>query len=215
MGCDIHLFVERKVDGKWISADKWTPYPYREEGDVKQFWVAYDDRFYRDRNYDLFGMLANVRNGVWGDGFNPIAAPKGLPCDVSPEVKREYSDWGEDGHSHSWLTLAELKAYDWEGQKTIHRGWVDAEQFQVFEAAGKPKSYSASVSGMSVRHISNDLMREVIQAGISQRSLYTQVEWEESYYESAKKFVDNVIPKLDALSYGKPENVRIVFWFDN
>lgn len=266
MGCDIDIFIERKVDGKWISADKWTPNKYAGEEGEPPMCVEYEDRFYRGRNYCLFAMLANVRNGVGfagcdtGDGFKPVVMPKGLPSDVSPEVKAESDQWDDDGHSHSWLTLAELNAYDWKGQTTKHRGWVDPWNFILWKRDGKLSTYSGGVSGLGVEHISNQMMayltdpknEEIIFEGEEpekgswmdrsyttklQRMLrqvgdfpsgsigsemqnrgssyYTLVEWEESYYESVKPFVDETLPKMDALSYGRPENVRIVFWFDN
>jgi hypothetical protein len=56
-----------------------------------------------------------------------------------------------------------------------------------------------------------------VGADMSERgnSYYTLVEWEASYADSAGKFLTETLPKLEALSYGKPENIRIVFWFDN
>jgi hypothetical protein len=265
MGCDIHLYVERKVDDKWVNADKWTPDPYYDEEDgANPLHVDYDDRFYRGRNYDLFGMLANVRNGHGfagcdtGDGFKPIATPRGLPADVSAEVRAESDRWDGDGHSHSWFTLAELKAYDWQGQKTKHRGWVDPWNFTLWQRDGKPQAWSGGVSGGRVEHISNQQMARIIDGGdiafegeepaagswdgrayttsfqrkmkgvgvfpagsigsdLTERptSYYTLVEWEESYADCAGKFLTETMPKLEALCYGKPENVRIVFWFDN
>ena len=44
-------------------------------------------------------------------------------------------------------------------------------------------------------------------------SAYTEVIWEESNYDSAKLFVDVTIPRLQKL--GSPEDVRIIFCFDN
>ena len=49
----------------------------------------------------LFAILAGVRNGYGfagcdtGDGFRPIAPPRGLPGDVSPEVAEEARRWTE------------------------------------------------------------------------------------------------------------------------
>lgn len=244
MGCDIHLYVERKVDGKWISADKWTPDPYVEEDEEPRMTVDYDDRFYKGRNYDLFGILADVRNGrgfagiVTGDGFKPIAMPKGLPSDVTPEVKADFDRWGSDGHSHSYLTLAELQAYDWKGQTAKHRGWVDVINFALFEKNGKPQAWSNGVSGGKVKHVGHEEMRAIVNKyrteitaaleddaapmsfmqklwDTERRSNYTVVEWEEAYAVSVKPFLTETMPKLEALSYGRPENVRIVFWFDN
>lgn len=78
MGCDIHFYVEKRINGIWQTADKWSA-----DLDDDRPYVDYDDRFYRDRNYDLFGILADVRNGrgfagvTTGEGFVPIAAPQG------------------------------------------------------------------------------------------------------------------------------------------
>jgi hypothetical protein len=245
MGCDIHLYVEKKDEtGKWISADKWTPDPCVEEDEEPRMWVHWDDRFYRNRNYDLFTILADVRNRrgfagcVTGTGFNPISVPRGIPEDASPEVKRESDHWDGDGHSHSWLTIAELKAYDWT-QTTKHVGVVGLMEFAVFMQKGKPDSYSGDVFGGGVKHISSDEMRVKIaeyQPTISmmvdkprndpQRAefekqlweaggwdYFTQVSWDESYRDCCKRFHEETMPKLEAL--GDPDNVRIVFFFDN
>jgi hypothetical protein len=44
---------------------------------------------------------------------------------------------------------------------------------------------------------------------------YTRVSWQTPYAVLAEAFLKETMPKLEALSYGKPGNVRIVFWFDN
>jgi len=108
MGCDIHFYAEKKDGDKWVSADKWTVDPYDE--DPKYVNVTREDSFYYDRNYLLFGILAGVRDR----SVKPISEPRGLPQDVSPEVEARSEYLGVDGHSHSWLTLAELYAYPWE-----------------------------------------------------------------------------------------------------
>jgi len=246
MGCDIHLYVERKVDDKWISADKWTPDPYADEGEESRLIVDCDDCYYSERNYDLFGMLADVRNGlgpagcVTGSGFNPISTPKGLPDDVSPEVKRESEESGLPLHSHSWLTLAELNAYDW-NQVATHIGVVDVLGFAQFERHGQPYTYWGGLPGENAKYISNEEMRKRVakyqpeigelasrpfdfgtdwlefqnKLGTEPVHYYTQVSWQSTYTDSAEIFLKETMPKLDALSYGRPKNVRIVFWFDN
>lgn len=56
------------------------------------------------RHYNLFGLLAGVRNY----NIKPIAPPRGFPKDVSKSIIEGYNSWGSDAHSASWLTLAEL-----------------------------------------------------------------------------------------------------------
>lgn len=117
MGTDIHLCVEVREDGRWKSVDQW----FEEDGFLEQFqWGANFERlagpFYYDRNYHLFAILANVRNGYGakiGDPVKPIEMPRGIPDDASPEVQRFVEEWGADGHSHSWFTTEELMKFDW------------------------------------------------------------------------------------------------------
>jgi hypothetical protein len=130
MGCDIHFYTERyttdsnyegpkdlseeretklnvvlednNLEPKWVSADKWTKGKY-DEGE----WEA--DELYGDRNYHLFGVLADVR----GSG-DCISEPRGIPDDISSGYKYIIDRWDGDGHSHSYFTLSELLEVDWE-----------------------------------------------------------------------------------------------------
>lgn len=260
MGCDIHLYVERRDEtGTWVSADKWTPNKYADEEGEPPFAVDYGDRFYAGRNYDLFAMLADVRNGrgfagiVTGDGFNPISDPKGLPDDVSAQVKADSDRWEGDGHSHSHLTVAELLEYDWT-QTTRHIGIVSPGQWAEFKANGKPTSWSGDISGGNVKKFSAEEFNAIwlnvaaiLRAEDPEARVYDQwphhhlrtkqffdeetralelfkkeagvempvavIQWSTSYYESAGNFLSKTMPKLWRL--GRPEDVRIVFWFDN
>jgi hypothetical protein len=242
MGCDIHLYVEVKTPEGWRSADKWTT--NTEDYDEPHTDVDYDDRFYRDRNYDLFAILAGVRDERGfagcdtGAGFNPIAPERGLPSDVSPNVQKASDQWDCDGHSHSWLTVAELLEYDWT-QTTTLRGWVDAKSFAEWSRWARkhgemPESYCGGVSGYNVRHITEQEMQEKIEAirkeleergvpgwcrefeaavGTRLNGYYCKFEHPQAYYQCARRFWSDCIPRL--LRLGKPEDVRIVFWFDN
>lgn len=246
MGCDIHFYVEKRVDGVWVTGDIWTQGKYDEPGEVSNR----DNRFYDGRNYDLFAILANVRNGYGfagvntGDGFVPIAEPRGIPEDACPEYLKEVESWGNDGHSHQWLTLQELLEYDWT-QKAKHRGWVDPLEWARWRDYGKPDGWSGGVEGSAVKHCSPE---DFEQAWAKVR---TQFAFKESYYPSSylhpnrdegaaleafKKALDCsspycqvewVTPYYDSIEHfwgstiprllrlGKPEDVRCVFFFDN
>ncbi|WP_052890913.1 hypothetical protein [Thermogemmatispora carboxidivorans] len=66
---------------------------------------------FHDRNYDAFGCLFGVKNYA---NFRPVAEGRGLPTDVSPEVRAAYERWGDEIFGASWITWAEIKAIDWE-----------------------------------------------------------------------------------------------------
>lgn len=94
MGCDIHSHAERKnTSGQWEKVPNLQP-------------------FY-SRSYGTFGFLADVRNY---SGLTPIAEQRGMPEDASAEVANDYEGWSSDAHSASWLTVAELEAFDYDAQ---------------------------------------------------------------------------------------------------
>ena len=101
MGCDIHMFVEYRVDG-----GKWLVHPGHkieiEEEDTIHQYIHYSEVSATSRNYELFGALAGVRC----DG--PDA--KGRPHDCSEFVAGAIKSWDDDGHSHSYLSLDEFES---------------------------------------------------------------------------------------------------------
>lgn len=102
MGCDIHAMVEAKF--YYPATDFWS-------------WQSCG-RVHIPRNYGLFAKLADVRNA---GTIEPIAPPRldGLLANDEHENEQVSEDfwllahsWEDDGHSHSWVTLDELKTAD-------------------------------------------------------------------------------------------------------
>jgi hypothetical protein len=163
MGCDEHFFLEVKTDGKWrpyhnkVRNEYWKPGDeYEREWELPQF-----EQFTGGRNYNAYAIIADVRNGMsvlgGGRAFIPIAEAKGLPNDVSSEVREESDRWDSDGHSHTWLTLAELLAYPWYRYSTIYgdigiREYAAWSEFRRKENRG-PEDYSSSTSGGGIVHM--------------------------------------------------------------
>lgn len=230
MGCDIHSFIEVKKNGKWEHYN-WRDEKYLigtyDDGSPQYSYDGYfDDPLYIGRNYDLFAILANVRNGrgfagiKTSEGFEPMDMPRGLPVDVTAEVAKQSDDWDSDGHSHSWFLLSDLLSYDYDKQGTTQYGVVNSHGYQEFKEKGKPSMYSGDVSGSRVRHISNLAMDEVLAGSelgkimSEEFSLYTRVEWHETYRDAVGEHWFKTLEVMKGLS-DKPEDVRLVFWFDN
>ena len=107
MGCDIHMQVEyrTKIDGtmQWCNGSLY---------EVNKYHDSYPDEpkykriclINERRNYNLFGLLAGVRNYY----IKPIASPRGFPNDASKSITEKYNSCRIHAHSASWLTLAEL-----------------------------------------------------------------------------------------------------------
>lgn len=71
------------------------------------YWVS--SEFYEDRNYFLFAVLADVRNGY---DIEPLSQPKGIPEDSCYPIKYIVDQWRGDGYSHSYFTLKEILEVD-------------------------------------------------------------------------------------------------------
>jgi hypothetical protein len=236
MGCDIHFYVERREGGRWVSADEWTT----EDGENH---VDYKKAYYHNRNYNLFSILADVRNGrgfagcKTGEGFNPISEPRGIPDDASPEYRAAAESYGEDGHSHSFLTVAEIMAFDWT-QTTKLQGVVTPQGWAQWKLSGSPREWSGDVMGHGVTKVPPEVMEGAAKAVLGEerglwdlyhdkdgevrakidekfagKNVYTTVQWEIPYYDAGSDLLSEVLPRLWRL--GAPDDVRCCFFFDN
>ncbi|MEU6868377.1 hypothetical protein ABZ924_34970 [Streptomyces sp. NPDC046876] len=100
MGADIHGFIECRVTYGTIDEEDSS-------------WDAAIDLslLYNGNSYDAFGCLFGVRNY---SGFRPLAEGRGLPPDVTEEVRGYYEDDPYLYHSASWIGWEELAAVDWD-----------------------------------------------------------------------------------------------------
>lgn len=228
MGCDIHMYAEVKNSGIWHTVGRIFKDDYHRPENLTTI-RRYDDGSewennklytlhpYHDRNYRLFSILAGVRNS---DGIVPIANPRGIPNDVSKFVKHEVKEYGDNGHSHSWLSLQELEDYPWDEMITS-RAFVDQEGYQTFKQLGRPNSWCGGVSGGKTVMVDNEEMERIVTVGQALKIDYdhrycTAIEWQWKAGEATRDFSDTTIPALQALREKQGvQDVRIVFFFDN
>lgn len=245
MGCDIHLMTEKqREDGTWEAVRKMPldNFIQRKAQEDEQQGISVKDSYWRtrwlalsraggvlrwlydSRNYNLFAILADVRNGYGfagvstGRGFNPISSPKGVPEDASPEYLEYVESMGVDGHSHSYHTLKDLLDYNWH-QTTTHYGVISEEQYKDWTPGTEPDLYCGAIYSQNVIMVSQEEMDDVIKGNLAKdntKEYYTKVSWASTYKESVNFFYDNCIEALKELSEDdEGEDVRIVFFFDN
>ncbi|MNJ43664.1 hypothetical protein D3C77_386800 [compost metagenome] len=58
-------------------------------------------------------MLSNTRND---NNITYISLPRGLPNDISTDLKEVAMQDYDDFYDHSWLSLKELISYNWDEQ---------------------------------------------------------------------------------------------------
>lgn len=205
MGCDIHPFVEVQLEeGSWDLVLK---------PELTEYGFTNNYYFSRMRNYDLFGVLADVRNGTYGEEFVPIAEPRGLPDDISCDVKAISEDWGIDGHSHSYLTLKELLDYDW-NREILHTACVAGEVFDHLKPNEAPREYCTHTTGRTTKIYDADEYMEAKGSGTLVERPFVKHSWKMQYAQVFDYFLKTYLPRLQEL-HPDPKRVRVVFWFDN
>lgn len=163
MGCDIHSIAEVKnTEGKWTLVGDVFPL-----GEFERSWYKKDfnNLPFDWRSYSMFGFLANVRNYSHSEY---VSEPKGLPDDSEWLNEYDYDgqsrkEIGEAGgyHSHSWLTVAELIAFDYDQlfwdrrcmKQTGPNSWNGAS-FAENENEGEIKTYRQHLGVHFFEHLS-------------------------------------------------------------
>ena len=101
MGCDIHMFIEKKANEKYDIWERVSLYYINEYTHDLECAEPYNGR-----DYELFSLLAGVRG--W---YEPFDFCRGLPDSVSSKIEAEHAGWGMDCHSTSWYDLCELNLF--------------------------------------------------------------------------------------------------------
>ena len=206
MGCDIHgvFQAKDKQSGKWVDIEH-----------------CYDE----NRHYQLFAVLAGVRNGYGfagcktGDAITPISEPRGFPEDFEVEgdghpiddllpmssPMRKYFSKGDEfeiwmgDHSHSWLAADEI--LDWAAPRVTKYGVLSKSEYESWDKKSKPPSYCGDIFGREV---------VVTDDPNSEGWTHVRVSWESELKDELGYFFDAVagLKKLHG-------EVRYVFGFDS
>jgi len=214
MGCDIHIHIEYK-DKK---SDKWKQYywydNYKDKSGKIDWNKVFDDDLHIGRDYDLFGLLADVRNY---DDIPSICLPRGLPDDVSDSVYLEYKEWDCDGHSHSYYTLSELKDYPWE-KKYKKEGLVSKKSYEEYICSGRIREYCRNAFG-NIKILSEEEMKEIAfrnDKDDCDGNIYCRLVWYETMEVRFSYFYNDFLNKIRELFPNHSDDeLRLVFWFDN
>jgi hypothetical protein len=185
-----------KREQKWISGDYFKPNEFSDvwEDESKLSRIE----LYGGRNYALFATLAGVRD--YSNSIIPVSEPKGMPEDCCLYIKNAKEDWDGDGHTHSWLTLKEIKDYQNTAPKLPRTGLISPEQIVEFEKGIMPTSWCQGTNqeGWERRDWveENDVLIPLIEAMHKRAKELMQYDWQDYDIKN-------------------DENIRIVFWFDN
>jgi hypothetical protein len=245
MGCDIHIRIERRQSeengGAWENV-AYSVRPWHDE-DRQEEWLTHQwtehrkrldagavemPRCFDNRNYNLFGILGNVRNGhgfagiVTGDPWPPLTDQRGITAD---SLAKEDDDGDEDDendltvwigdHSFTYISLEELLSYEWDGTVTRRRGMVAFPVWQTWvndpNAEPSPFPRCGGITGPNVEIISEaDAHRRTENL---HDSLYVETTWSETARQATNNWIGEVGPVLDRIA-GR-QALRLVMGFDS
>lgn len=189
MGTDIHaVFQKRLPCGRWEDVDS---------------------EYAENRHYQLFAVLAGVRNGtgftgiVTGDPVTPISEPRGFPEDFEVDDASHFGKWMGD-HRHSWLLGSEVLAWAENAPTVVQRGIVDRRTYEAWDKVSPPDSYGGAIWGRGAVIVKPHEVEATPD--------YTHVcaEWKSDLSDELSYFIDEVRRLVDG--HG---DVRMVFGFDS
>lgn len=242
MGCDAHPFVEIKG----VRSDKWR---YKES---KRGWWrkrelhgwSYEElekhrpsyiNFFGTRNYWLFGLIADVRNGM---GFTPLFPSRGIPDDADTKTKKMIED-DSDLHSVTYFTLQELMDIPWDAPCVEMPIPVFSDEYVEWKETGKLPDRADHADHATFRMVRSKIAREMHREVSEEEMLLLLmstppkklVKTVKDHYGSSVKcgpWVRMTVPRshaqmfpelkeviTDLQALGHPDRVRIILGFDN
>jgi hypothetical protein len=173
-------------------------------------WHDITSNYKQDRHYQLFAVLAGVRNGYGfagvptGEPVAIISDPKGYPKDF-PVDDESYSQW-IGYHSHSWLSGQEMLAWFEKAPTVLKTGILDRGTYDRWDGDSVPDSYSRGIFGGGILIIKNN------EADKRENPNWTHIQctWTSSLRDELGYFFEEVARLV--VEHGE---VRFVFWFDS
>ena len=195
MGTDIYYHIQEKTTE-----------------DEREVWMTLeDDENYESlthigRNYLLFSVLANVRNGYGVAGirsYDPVE-PIAMPRDLPPDSDLDY----EYMHSVSYLSFDEILDYFKEPHITTRYGVVTKQAYESWDGVTSPDSWSLGIGGGST--VVYDAVGKGIGQVLADDITHVMISWPVNINEELDYF-KNIIETIKSEHEGE---LRIVFGFD-
>jgi hypothetical protein len=195
-------------------------------------WLDVESDYEQGRHYQLFAVLAGVRNGIGfagvktGEPVRPIAQPRGLPpgfvmdgedhpiSDVAymEPWRRKNHQAGEGlaiwmgDHSHSWLEGDEMLRWYADAPGVIKTGVLARSVYEAWSGTGNPTSWAGAVWGPSVVTINDNAAERAATPDWT----HIACEWDVSLREELAHFFEEVERLVK-----KHGRIRFVFGFDS
>lgn len=163
-------------------------HPYGVDDSANQSWISWEGPF-EEANDFLFALLAGVRN--FEHQFQPLFPVRGVPKDISEIGQRIVNQNRGHGHTHSWMSAAELLNHPWHDRVPLS-GFVTPGDAAAWRDQGiAPSDWARDSSWIHS----------------------VPLAWTDTKVELCGGFVTAFLPTLPA--YGPLDDTRVLFFFDN
>lgn len=205
MSRDLYLYAEKRAGAGWELAEEPELHVETVFGmETGERWYEPRTLYFESGRSWLFAVLAEPEQS--SSPLGSFGPPRGLPLDVSPILRAHSERRMAWSFRHSWLSAAELLAFDWYSRTVPVYGRARSEYVGLFEARGPFPAGVPSGAWAWESHGSPEELRTPMEPG------WAPVSWMETRAEVVgTDFPDTVLPALQA--FGGPEDVRVVFWF--
>lgn len=196
MGCDIHTIAEIKTSKGWL--------PLKSDGRTSTWGTFYEEEPeylspFNWRSYSMFGFLADVRNY---SHCTPLSEPRGLPDDS--EHLNSPSPYSYDTSPMSGELIPENE------RKTIKSDLLDGGYHShSFVTLSELLSFDYEQTFWDRRITKQTGPNSWNGASLAEEGEGKVITYREHLGEGF--FKDLELLK----SLGEPENIRVLFWFDN
>lgn len=254
MGTDIHMIVqERRIgsDGPaWrdILTPAWWPRDKYDADRVAALTAKLPDpsaaqeltgvagRWYWGRNYDLFAVLADVRNGYGFAGIQtldtcwPSIAPnRGIPDDMAPIMDNDHT-YSRDGvevwlgdHSHTWMTWDEVRAYPWTETGRHYVGVVTLDAYLRRRGGGEAyQGWAGGITGPGIVTLERDAAEALLAGpGIVHDEgtrVHVRDRWPVTAAQACGEWHGTIMPAFERYlseQFLAPTDLRLVMGFDS
>jgi len=222
MGRGLFIKAERSTPEGWERAEPIIPNPRWED----ENWLDFIEKHPEYADNEPRHIRASVLEWNWrrsalsrvlsyGNGFrdpntgeevwlfDPVAPLRGLPDDATDETMADFRSYNHGDSDHpdpSWLLLEEVLSYDWQQEYILWSMYATASDAPP-QFAELPEDESWEPYGKPMR---GDPWQGTVQIFVNHTG--------KTLAEAVGDFYTKSLPRLR--SYGKPEEIRIVFWYD-
>jgi hypothetical protein len=112
MSRDVYMYAEKRVAEAWELAEEPELYVHTVFGlETGEQWYEPQTCYFESGRRSFFDVL--VKPEWYPDPVKSFGEPRGLPPDMSPILRAHAERRMDWSFYHSWLSLAELLAFDW------------------------------------------------------------------------------------------------------